>query len=289
VKLYHDVVWLQRKTPKRKEGEALVSDQSPPQISNFPPDNLPLAAWLTVLENVSLLLEILAEVSMTKVPDEKTVQRKKFWIIFSVELIKAALRLRLLIVNNGNILVHRNVPPRAVAAQSLQPESAPLEISVEGEKEKKEKKRPNLLDLVNKSQNGDSGKLTFPSLSTPIAEILWILRPLIYLMSLSASAEKAWWPFVVGVCVDLLSWRLHSPSRQLSDPEKEELTKRLRFTAFFYLFRPPLADLLFGSLEKKPVESRFKDVPLVKNVLPMVQEILRLYRTRYFYTGASTT
>jgi len=281
VKLYHDVIWLRSGARKDKDVVDTISDgsQPPRTISTFPVTNIPVANCLSVLENTSLLLELWAEFS--PILAEQIRQKVKFRIICLVELIKAILRLRLLYLNNGSMLVHRQIPART--------SSLLTDNSLHDTNDEKAKKRPNLLSFLRNPSPilQDTNNRSIP-ISTTVAEIIWITRPFVYLYAYASHGDKSWWPIVLSISMDLLSWRLHKPSRQLSPEERDELARRFRYAIVFYLFRPPVGDLLFGKLETSGDSTFVQNIPGLKHILSFLNEILRFYRTRYFYTAATT-
>jgi len=127
-----------------------------------------------------------------------------------------------------------------------------------------------------------------PTISIMAGEVLWIVRPLIYLLVVSSRGEKSWWPFIISLCFELWSWRLHQPGRLLTKVENEELSKRLRQVAIFYLFRTPISDKIFGQLPEQTPASSSSPRTFTGFVSSFVTELIRLYRTRYFYTAATT-
>jgi len=143
------------------------------------------------------------------------------------------------------------------------------------------KKRPSLMDIIRNGIPDSEVPVphnSVPSISVMLGEFLWIIKPLVYLLAVSSRGEQSWWPLITSVCLDLWSWRLHEPSRNLTKMEKEELSKRVRQVALFYLFRSPISDKIFGKLSDKPQPNNWWFVSIIK-------EIIRLYRTRYYYTA----
>jgi len=289
MRLYHDFVWLKHYSlfPKEQSEEK----DSPPArpLVNFPVKSISLSALLSVVENVSLLFELLCEFSIPSEDKDKI----KFRVIVIIELVKALLRLQLLRVNDGAMLVHRAIPPRDVLHNDQpQPLKTPSgdEDSFEEAlgKTRPPRKRPSLMDII---RNGiPDSEVTVPQNSKPtlsiiVGELLWIVRPLIYLLVASSRGEKSWWPFVIALCFDLWSRRLHQPSRVLTKTETEELSKRARQAAIFYLFRTPIADKVFGRLPDEPTSSPRSFIGFISGI---ITELIRLYRTRYFYTASST-
>lgn len=359
-KLYHDSVWVKfahyvqgkkkldhvDETETPRDNHEYVSKQVHQAAANtsyFPKENVELATLLSALENVSLLAELATEMLQKTETIHRNTNLKDI-VIFGIELLKAILRFRLLLVNNGGILSYRNIPPRpGIPSAPVKDRNADEDDASDTDEEEAEtsqhepeyyedgrRKRPTLLSVLaaqkrkkEKSQNGKrdtaedpgmealnglqqmftdgasdfSASTSSPFTSIP-AEILWILRPLVYLMLVHRSSKNSWWPLLVAVCMDGLSWRLHKRNMaNASKAESDELSKRLRFSLFFYLFRSPLSDIIFGPLEPSgdtPASSRWGGwnalgkLPLVNSLASTFSEFLNLYRKRYFYTAAST-
>jgi len=90
VRWYHDLVWLKHYSVHPKE-EPLEKELQPVRpLANFPVKNINLAACLSLVENLSLLLELLCEFSFPSMPRE-TMDKLKFRVILLLELLKCAM------------------------------------------------------------------------------------------------------------------------------------------------------------------------------------------------------
>lgn len=348
VKLYHDYVWLKklsiRKTPKTSltpedpmaalfdtlndiDGTSL-SGTSPTTETN----PLKLMGWLSFVENVSLVLELLMEFVHKKFDKQSVLSNVPFSTstIFLIELIKAALRFKLLLHSQTSdtktypFLAHSILAPRGIVTKDDESQNSDTtgnaedsdnsEDSEKGNSSNSERKqRPNLLTAFYRNLHANSTKkptstrihnnrgdegdrffnprqesaltlekesflspfvqcsaLTSVPITSILAEVLWILRPLLYLTMLikykstpsSPSPPSSWWPWLVSLTIDVLSWHLHSrwlgrvrdtlpatlSNESFQKNLQQALSSRMRTALVFYLFRPPMADVLFGTL-----------------------------------------
>jgi len=185
------------------------------------------------------------------------------------------------------MLVHRSIPPRnstTINEISGSPSTSLSDLNTPVDD--KPKKRPTLLEKWRNPLQPDNESVA--PMSTTVADIFWIIRPFVYLLAYASHGEKSWWPVALSASMDFLSWRFHKPSRQLNKLERDELAKRFRQAVVFYLFRPPISDLLFGKLDTLIDNPLALKVPGMKAVLSFLNEILKFYRNRYFYTAVNT-
>jgi len=118
-----------------------------------------------------------------------------------------------------------------------------------------------------------------------IAEGIYILRPLIYVLLLSSDRErKSGRPLMVSLALELLSRNLRRTPSNSSALERQEYARRDR-DLFWYLFRGsiweswtrPKLESLADASEKWPILNIFG--PLLRDWMPLVDEY-------YYYTSA---
>ncbi|CAN4100752.1 unnamed protein product [Withania somnifera] len=127
-------------------------------------------------------------------------------------------------------------------------------------------------------------------------EILFIIRPLVYVLLMRKYGTRTWFPWCMSLAVDLISNSIlsvtlmsqHSRKNQqlqFSDSEKDEL-KRRRMLWALYLMRDPL----FTKYTRQKLGSTqrlVQPVPILGFVAEKLIEILIGVQTRYTYTSGS--
>ncbi|KAI7748612.1 hypothetical protein M8C21_012412, partial [Ambrosia artemisiifolia] len=143
-------------------------------------------------------------------------------------------------------------------------------------------KRHTLLSIL--SEKGFPGGLML------MGEVMFIARPLVYVLLIRKYGPRSWFPWFVSLTIDLIgmsSSTLSSMSGQkhrklhLSDSEKDELRRRKLLLAL-YLVRDPC----FGKYTRQRLESTEKTlehVPVVGFLAAKLIELLVGAQTRYTY------
>jgi len=120
-------------------------------------------------------------------------------------------------------------------------------------------------------------------------ELLWILRPLIYLYLLYKNGKHSWWPWIISGLIDLTSIRC-SQNKKLNKAESKEMMHR-KLQLLFYLIRSPFFETVFEGERATATTTKLADVsrkiPGISTILAVAIEFLKMYRTRYFYTAGS--
>eukprot|EP01129_Flabellula_baltica_P008767 TRINITY_DN3512_c1_g1_i2.p1 TRINITY_DN3512_c1_g1~~TRINITY_DN3512_c1_g1_i2.p1 ORF type:complete len:179 (-),score=28.15 TRINITY_DN3512_c1_g1_i2:537-1073(-) len=151
-------------------------------------------------------------------PTGSTLQKNLKWVVvFSIELLKAILRIILLVKQRGEILCYRTVPAR----------------DMENQKESLKK----FTDRLN-----DDKKVSTPMqvTSVTVGELMWITRPLLNLFMMYIFGTKSWKPWFISLVTDVSSRYLSLPGAK-SDIEKQELHTRMVYW-LFYALRSPFYD-----------------------------------------------
>uniref|UniRef100_A0A5B7A8A6 Peroxisomal membrane protein PEX16 n=1 Tax=Davidia involucrata TaxID=16924 RepID=A0A5B7A8A6_DAVIN len=129
-----------------------------------------------------------------------------------------------------------------------------------------------------------------------MGEVMFITRPLIYILLIRKYGIRSWFPWFISLAVDLIgmgilshvtkSW--HSRKDQwfhLSNPEKDELKRRKLLWAL-YLMRDPF----FSKYTRKRLESTEKllePVPIIGFLTAKIIELMIGAQTRYTYMSGS--
>ncbi|KAI7861039.1 peroxisome membrane protein [Circinella umbellata] len=124
-------------------------------------------------------------------------------------------------------------------------------------------------------------------------EIVYILRPLFYVLSVLKYGQKSWKPWLLSLAMELLSQAMvrqsfeqpHGGRSKMMPLEKQEYARRLKLLwlnllrgAFYIRVTRPRLERFCNSVENKPVLS------LVGGIL---RDYLPLWQNIYFYTSAS--
>ncbi|KAL4562748.1 hypothetical protein LXL04_026778 [Taraxacum kok-saghyz] len=146
-------------------------------------------------------------------------------------------------------------------------------------------KRPTLSSFL--SEKGIPGSLFL------IGEVMFITRPLIYVLLIRKYGVKSWLPWFFSLSIDIIGMSssmmssTHHKDRKLplSDPEKDELRRRKMLLAL-YLMRDPC----FGKYTRKRLETTEKTlehVPIIGFLTAKLIELLVGAQTRYTYMSGS--
>eukprot|EP01122_Echinamoeba_exundans_P007830 TRINITY_DN2491_c0_g1_i5.p1 TRINITY_DN2491_c0_g1~~TRINITY_DN2491_c0_g1_i5.p1 ORF type:complete len:486 (-),score=89.59 TRINITY_DN2491_c0_g1_i5:558-1988(-) len=271
--------------------------------------NFSLHAILSFFDHAELVLEISASyarnwLSNTLSPSSSsvipavaptTIQSRmisslKLIVIFTIEMIKAVIRLILLVRNGGKVLVNQSIPPRDALVRSVGTEDDQrllldaMTLRLAGKH-----RRKTLSDVEKEKRKFISTPATA---KLAFGELLWIIRPLVYLLSLVKHGKKSWKPWFLSLLLDLAS-RSCSWDAELNEAETQEMYRR-GFLWFFYLIRSPFFEFAVGDpTEPGSRISRLFEllqrVPLVGALSASLAEFFLVYRKRYFYTAGSSS
>jgi len=287
---YHDFVWM--KFAHLLKREKISVDQPVrsqlEKVPFFPESNMRIASTLTIIEHTELLCEILATRITPLVPNFT-------WMVITlIELTKCFLRLKLLKAERGAILAHRTIPSRSVEEEQDGDDDF---VDVDQQYYSDGRKvRQNLMSVqrgVNKKKENmrtrDVKQPTEVDLYIIFGELLWILRPLIYLYLLYKNGRQSWWPWIISGLIDFASIRC-SQNKKLNKAESKEMVHR-KLQLLFYLLRSPFFETVFGGERATATTTKLADVsrkiPGISALLAIAIEFLKVYRTRYFYTAGS--
>ncbi|CAH8325281.1 unnamed protein product [Eruca vesicaria subsp. sativa] len=147
-------------------------------------------------------------------------------------------------------------------------------------------KRRTLSELV--SEKGVKGAFFV------IGEVLFITRPLIYVLFIRRYGIRSWIPWAISLSVDVLGmgilsnlklWGEQSKQINFSQPERDELRRRKMLWAF-YLMRDPF----FTKYTRQKLESsqkKVEPVPLIGFLTEKIVELLVGAQSRYTYISGS--
>jgi len=122
-----------------------------------------------------------------------------------------------------------------------------------------------------------------------IGEILWIIRPILYLYLLHKNGKSSWWPWIISALTEIASLRCNA-NKKLNKIESKEISHR-KLQLIFYLLRSPFFETVFGGEKATATTTKLVEtvqkIPGVGALLSIAIEFLKVYRTRYFYTAGS--
>lgn len=251
--LYHDS--LLSKAVARLPGAQRQHPSPHSRYTKFWTDRSPtykrIALVLQMIQYTELLWEMAAKRKGEKV---------RWRVVVLLEVVKAVCRLLLLRLTNSRPLVSPPLPQREVDPSTLEDSSAssngmdtpPTEQEVEAANWTMPRtglSMPSLPDASDISNYLISKVLTADDIKPPkallhrvsgkgeVAEVLYILRPVIYALAMQqfSGDRKSWHPWLIGVGMEYgarqlakkdVQERLAGGSRSLTGLEKEELRKR---------------------------------------------------------------
>ncbi|CAN4098977.1 unnamed protein product [Withania somnifera] len=125
-------------------------------------------------------------------------------------------------------------------------------------------------------------------------EILFIIRPLVYVLLMRKYGTRSWFPWCVSLAVDLIRNSIlsvtlmsqHSRKNQqlhFSDSEKAELKRRRMLWALYLVLDPPFTK--YTRLRLESTQRLVQPVPVLGFVAEKLIEILIGVQTRYTYTS----
>jgi len=308
--LYHDSIF--RKHRWNDPGRELV-DRYTGQL--FLSNNLysKIATFLAVLQTAQLMLEMIGQKLFGK--------EKKWKIALVIEFVKVICRLQLfrltgfklvpsdhplpdpnrkdtpsldqMILNNNSQATEKMKPvftensfwvgeftkriyPKLEIIQKTPPKGKTISpaLSFITDRALKSGKKP--LDLINE-----------PNDAKKAAEILFIIRPLVYVMLVTKFGVKSWTAWSLSFIIEFSSYHLiHQEYSSLSQIEKDEHQRRSNLL-FYYFLRSPLYDQFTKELLTYFQDSSIAQKPIINLVTGSLKEYMALWEEYYFYTSAS--
>jgi len=197
-----------------------------------------------------------------------------------LELIKAVLKLKLLSLNTTTVLCnnfHTGIPQ--YRSQSLIEELATQEAT-----DASNQLNHTLVDsskwLKFKHQIRDSSQKSTNN-SPTFGEVLYIFRPLVYLLSMYYFGEKSWKAWLISLVGDVSSIG-HSLSSvpSVGNIEREEVLRRFG-ALFYYILRSPFFEYIVSKNGK--LKSKILQLPFGETALEIINLYISYYRSHYFY------
>jgi len=250
------------------------------------PFQLNMATLMSVAHAVELLCELLSEKARGK--------RGKWTAIAVVESFKTLLRLVMLAANRGRMLTAQTVPSRANFSVDLAAVKARLS-ELDGKRaaqpaaaaeHESPRARATLASAVRQrlQAGGGAESLVADGIHT-VAELLWILKPLLSLLALRRFGLKSWRAWSVAVVLDVASRLLHesSVSRKLTPAEQSEQRRRT-FLMVLYLFRHPVYSHVEAAAKLVPI-GWLERVSFLRAIVHALASYIATFPDRFYYTS----
>jgi len=174
----------------------------------------------------------------------------KWTVVILIECFKSLLRANALAISGGRMLVQQILPNREIMMSENRP---PLVTST-------------------------------PTFRRFVGELLYVIRPLVYVILLLWKGRKSWLPWILSLGVDGASRLCIGSSTHLSDIEKDEVARRT-VQMLYYILRSPFFELYINRLDfLKSIQS----IPLLGVLFKSMLEYVTVYRRYYFYTAGSS-
>ncbi|KAI8090729.1 peroxisome membrane protein [Thamnidium elegans] len=249
------------------------------------------ASWtLSIISYTEVIIEMILSRKLSKTSRWKWVTR--------MEGLKAILRLTLFYSTKRKMVLHpthfiRNIDPASLdVCQDEKFELLALDP------------RTGTALSIN---NFDSGTITCQSRRgwAQVAELLWIIRPFIYVFmimieqrktsipmkinqedeeSIEKDEEGYWKPWVVSLTIDIIA-RIARHMQPMSNLEKDE-SKRRDYLFIYYLFRGPIY-LKFTRILLDKFCNTTEHQPLISIITAAINDYRPFWEDSYFYTAAS--
>ena len=270
-----------------------------------------LLLYLSVAETVEVFLEMAAERVWGEIG--------KWLVVVVIQLCKVALRILLLYAGQPKLqkyplipLLNRHLIFQATrnrensTCDEVQSENVQREVELEESEVTSEKqhvwkgKRSGrfVRSLAASPPSGfRSWKLPQSSTSdeTPteltkgqfIAEVLYVIRPVLHLPSMFIFGEKSWKPWFLACLADMASLSLHTKCNpNLTALEKTEVSRRMAMM-MMYLLRSPFYDQVTKVKIITFLNALSQNVPFVSVVIRPLLGYLPLWQRTYFYNWCS--
>ncbi|KAJ1819176.1 hypothetical protein LPJ56_001643 [Coemansia sp. RSA 2599] len=280
-----------------------------------------LAQRSSVYHATALLLSGLqfSEKLVEMVVVKKLGEKLRWKVVSWIEIIKILLRLNLLQLSGRRMVTGSVVPERLVdpanlgavkkAADALQQTGA----AAQWKGGRSGLRFTPVRDILEKSEGNASlggfvmGEARSPEAVAPATalirryrplglagELLFILRPLIYVLGIRKMGKRDWRPWALSLLIELVSRQmirtdLHSDRRESTSAkhtvESDELSRR-KWLLLYYILRSPFFDR-FTESRLTRIAEWCNNKPLLSLLGSLIQDYQPLWENYYFYTAGS--
>lgn len=229
--------------------------------------------------------------------------RGKWTLIAAIESFKTLVRLFMLYATRGRMLTAQSVPSRGtfdvdtavVAKRVAELSGKPLAPTAGGPASAPRSganARPTLVSAVRDrlkaaaatADASSSAGLSSSATLHLVAELIWILRPLLSLLAMRRFGVRSWRAWSVAVVLDVVSRVLHESdsSRPLTANERQEQRRRTLLMVL-YLFRHPMFEHVRTAAQYLPL-GWTERIGLLHTIVQALGAYISTYPNRYFYT-----
>eukprot|EP01127_Copromyxa_protea_P012164 TRINITY_DN3134_c0_g3_i1.p1 TRINITY_DN3134_c0_g3~~TRINITY_DN3134_c0_g3_i1.p1 ORF type:complete len:373 (+),score=59.95 TRINITY_DN3134_c0_g3_i1:39-1157(+) len=312
---FHDHLWISSALELQNNGTLSGN----PQISadtreklektqHFPEEQLRISSLLSYISNAEILLELLAILGTDKKSKWAAVRNLRWTVISFLEVWKALLKFSMLVKSRGTMLAYQRLPSRKPKAVIPKMETQKGDDDTEEETDNEDdldwrailatkEGRPTIqsvqkqIEEIRKAKrNQNTTAPTRPSISLILGEVLWILRPLVFLLFLTKNGKKSWKPWIASAVVDFMSWKLQKKHEdKFNKPEIEEFQRRKGLWLLYLLRSPsPLVQILKSTtVSESFLAGTFSKVPGSATISTLFWSILDICSERYYYSAGS--
>lgn len=292
VSLYHDSILAS----KIKSNRAIPFNRYSRYMLNSSKYYKRIAYFLTIIQSIEGLIEIGVQ--------KRYGEKLKYKIVTQIEVIKACCRMILVYLSSNRMLLSSPLPET-----NINPNTVSMVISEEnkntwvGPRTGKKIKNINTLKAIRNPQNitdyvmtqalnpdtaCDANYLVKPlSKLRTLGELIYILRPVVYIILLRKYGKQSWKPWLVSLMLESFSYTLSTDivfNTQLTKLEQKEYKRRL-YLLKYYLIRKPL----FDDITKPYINSlvnTVKKIPIISLVSGILEYNLHNWDNNYFATSS---
>ncbi|KAK2588126.1 hypothetical protein KPH14_004179 [Odynerus spinipes] len=254
----------------------------------IPKLQLKVKIWLTVLEYTEALFEVSAHRIWGK--------SGKWFIIVSIQILKAAMRLLLVHVYKENIVKNPSIAPlnrekiseicdrNVPIKEGFQLKRSGIVVrSIRTSRSVRTRVWAPIPSMRDENQNVNNPYVS--KRIVKLAETLYIIKPLIHLGCLSTSGKMSWQPWFLSLIIDLSSLQLfqhYGKAAPLNKEEWEEIYRR-RLSLLLYILRSPFYDKYSRVKIIAMLKILSAKVPLARLLMEPIEKYLPHWQQMYFY------
>lgn len=252
-----------------------------------------LKTWLTVVE----YSEVFIEISAKRLWGDKG----KWIIVVILQLFKCAGRLMLLFHHKENMVQNPPIPPlqRKKLGDENDPQieearirfnSASFTLKRSGRIVRSVSAAPPVscrtwrpLRPPNNNVDDDVADMELDGKSL-FAEVLYIMKPIAHLCSMSVYGQKDWKPWLLSLCMDLASLQMYwaQSNKSMSRRQQLELSRRT-IVLLLYLIRSPFYEHHSRDRLQALLRSMSANLPLVHVICKPIAQYIPQWQDTYFY------
>lgn len=258
-----------------------------------------IKTFIELLQHMQLFMELLAIKKLSK--------ENRWKLVLIIEFIKMLCRLYLLFYFNGHMLIMQNEEEmkynqRIKQAETNKNKNKDLQkMYVEHGRGKDpngyfsplSKKKQSLINNSSLMDHVIVHKTKYPQKNgialkrTIFAEILYIIRPVVYVAFFIYHGSKSWIPFIISLLMDIYCHMMHRTSSILSMRQNIELSRRRKYW-LLYLLRPPFFNKYIENYLKKSTQSLKERNSTIRYwILVMFTNLLCQFQNNHFNISAS--